>query len=76
MMLVAPAGELAQVQRVSVAGQAGIPGQESRQREPFCVAERGLGDGDAVDVDVVTGIVHLPGRAETWEAGPDQAQQR
>ena len=38
----APAGELAQVQRVSLAGQAAVPGQEPGEGEPFGVGEDGL----------------------------------
>jgi len=38
----APGGELAQVQRVRVAGQAAVPGQEPGEREPFGVGEDGL----------------------------------
>ena len=31
----APAGELAQVQRVGLAGQAAVPGQEPGERDPL-----------------------------------------
>jgi hypothetical protein len=35
----APGGELTQIQRVCLAGQAAVPGQEAGEREPFGVAE-------------------------------------
>ena len=38
----APAGELAQVQGVGLAGQAAVPGQEPSQREPLGVGEHRL----------------------------------
>ena len=39
----APAGELAQVQRVSLAGQAAVPGQEPGEGEPIGVGEGAAG---------------------------------
>ena len=41
----APGGELAQIQGVSLAGQAAVPGQEPGEREPLGIAECWL-DGD------------------------------
>ena len=38
----APAGELAQVQGVCVAGQAAVAGQEPGKGEPFSIGESGL----------------------------------
>ena len=42
----APAGELAQVQGVGVAGQAAIADQEPGDREPLGIGERGLDRGE------------------------------
>ena len=42
----APAGELAQVQRVRVAGQAPESGQEPGEGEPFGIGEGGLDRGE------------------------------
>jgi hypothetical protein len=44
--LLAPGRVLAQVQRVSLTGQAGIASQEPGQCQSFLVGERWLGDGD------------------------------
>jgi hypothetical protein len=41
----APAGELAQVECVSLPGQAAVPGQVAGEREPLGLGEEGL-DGD------------------------------
>jgi hypothetical protein len=41
----APAGELAQVESVGLAGQAAVPGQEPSEGQPLCAGERRL-DGD------------------------------
>jgi hypothetical protein len=46
LMLLAPAGVLAQVQRVRLAGQAGVTGQEPAQGEPFRLGEHRLDDSD------------------------------
>src|SRR5215831_8052638 len=43
--LLAPARILAQVQRVGLAGQAGITGQEPGQRQPLVAGKYRLGDG-------------------------------
>ena len=63
--IAAPCGELAQIQRVRLAGQAAVPGQG----EPFGVGE----DGGRIMTTAVDGaavvIGHLPGQAET-RAGP------
>jgi hypothetical protein len=61
----APGSELAQVQRIGLAGQAAVPGQEPGEGEPFGVGEGGL-DGD----EGGSGHRAPPGRAETREAGP------
>jgi hypothetical protein len=42
----APAGELAQVQRVRLAGQAAVPGQEPGEGDPFGLGEGGLDRGE------------------------------
>jgi len=42
----APGGELAQVQRVGLASQAAVPGQESGEGKPFRVGENGLDRGE------------------------------
>jgi hypothetical protein len=42
----APGGELAQVQRVGLAGQAAVPGQEPGEREPLAAGEDGLDRGE------------------------------
>jgi hypothetical protein len=39
----APAGELAQVERVGLESQAAVPGQEPGEREPLGLSEHGLG---------------------------------
>jgi hypothetical protein len=44
--LLAPGGELAQVECVSLAGQPGVAGQEPGQSHPLGIAEHRLGDGD------------------------------
>jgi hypothetical protein len=55
----APGGELAQVQRVGLAGQAAVSGQESGEGEPFGVGEGGLDRDEGVDGAAVV-IGHLP----------------
>jgi hypothetical protein len=47
VMLGAPAGELAQVQRVRLAGQAGVAGQAPSQGELLGLGEHGLDGGDS-----------------------------
>ena len=42
----APAGELAQVEGVGLAGQAAVPGQEPGEREPLGIGERRLDGGE------------------------------
>jgi hypothetical protein len=42
----APAGELAQVEGVGVAGQAAVPGQEPGEREPLGTGEGRLDDDE------------------------------
>jgi hypothetical protein len=46
VMLLAPAGELAQVQRVRLAGQAGVTGQEPSQGELLGLGEHRLDSAD------------------------------
>ena len=47
LMLGAPARVLAQVQRVGLAGQAGVTGQEPSQGEPLGLGEHRLDSGDS-----------------------------
>src|SRR5262245_66290958 len=47
VVLLAPAGELAQVQRVRLAGQAGVAGQEPSQGEPLGLGKHGLDGSDS-----------------------------
>jgi hypothetical protein len=65
----APGGELAQVQRVGLAGQAPVSGQEPGEGKPFGVGEDRL---DRNEGSGWGGSGHRapPGRAETREAGP------
>src|SRR5213078_5181017 len=44
--LLAPSGELAQVQGIRFAGQAAVSSKEPGQRQPLLVDEHRLGDGD------------------------------
>jgi hypothetical protein len=46
LMLLAPGGELTQVESVSLPGRAGVAGQEPSQRQLLLSAEYRLGDGD------------------------------
>jgi hypothetical protein len=62
--LLAPAGVLAQVQRVGLAGQAGITGQNPAKARRSGSVNTGSTVATAVDVDGVA-MGHLPGRAET-----------
>ena len=55
----APGGELAQVQRVGLASQAAVPGQESGEGKPFRIGENGLDRGQGSDGAAVV-IGHLP----------------
>jgi hypothetical protein len=72
--LLAPGGELAQVQRVGLAGQAVVASQETSQRQPFGLVNTGSATAITVDGDeVVVVIGHLPGLAETRKAGPAKA---
>ena len=69
-----PAGELAQVQCIGVAGQATVPGQEPGEGEPFGVGEGWLDGRRGVDgAEVVIGT--FPGRARGpggWASGGSQ----
>ena len=57
-------GELAQVQRVGVGGQAAVPGQEPREGESLGIGESWL-DGDEGSGWGGSGHRAPPGRAET-----------
>ena len=46
MMLLAPVGVLAQIQRIRLPGQAGVTGQEPSQGEPFGLGEHRLDSGN------------------------------
>ena len=65
----APAGELAQVQRVRLAGQPTVSGQEPGEGEPFGIGESGLDSSESSGWGS-SGHRAPPGRAETREAGP------
>ena len=65
----APGSELPQVERISLAGQAAVSGQEPGEGEPFGVGEGGL-DHDEGSGWGGSGHRAPPGRAETREAGP------
>jgi hypothetical protein len=68
----APAGELAQVQGICLAGQAAVPGQEPREREPLGIIEHRL-DRDQRSRDGFGGHQAPPGTAgnlKGWAAGP------
>jgi hypothetical protein len=60
----APAGELAQVQRVGLAGQAAVPGQEPGEGKTLGIGEEGL-DRDEGSGWGGSGHRAPPGRAET-----------
>lgn len=74
-MLMAPARELAQVQRVGLAGQAAVPGQESANARRSVLVNTGIAGTRAAD-GVVVVIGHLRCRSETPEAGPSAAAAR
>ena len=63
-----PDCELAQVQRVGLAGQAAVPGQEPGQRPPLPSENAGPAGRSAADVVVVV-IGNPPRRART-SSGP------
>ena len=66
----APSGELAQVQRVGLAGQAPVPGRNPARASRSESVKAGWIVASAVDGAAVV-IGHLPaGRAETRETGP------
>src|SRR6516162_9702918 len=65
----APAGELAQVQGIRLAGQAAVPGQEPGKGEPFGVGEGGLDRGERGGWGG-SGHRAPPGQAGNREAGP------
>jgi hypothetical protein len=65
----APAGELAQVQRVGLAGQAALPGQEPSKGKTLGIGEDRL-DRDKGSRWGGSGHRAPPGRAETRRAGP------
>src|SRR6202050_67682 len=64
-----PAGELAQVQGVGLAGQAAVPGQVAGEGEPFGIGEGGLDRGERGGWGG-SGQRAPPGQAGTREAGP------
>ena len=64
----APAGELVQVQRVRLAGQAAVSGQEPAEGEPFGIGEGGLDRGERGGWGG-SGHRAPPGRAGTGKAG-------
>ncbi len=64
----APAGELAQVEGVGLAGQAAVPGQEPGERESLGVGEGRLGR-DEGSRGGCGGHQAPPGTAGTWRAG-------
>jgi hypothetical protein len=69
--LVAPGRVLAQVQRVGLAGQSGVTGQETSQSQLFLAVNTGSATAITVDVEVVVAVIgYLLGWAETPEAGP------
>ena len=75
LMLLAPAGELPQVQLVRLAGQPAVPGEEPSQCQPLRVREDGR-DRDQSSGRVVVAIRHLPGaQAETPKLGQPRPQQ-
>ncbi len=61
VVLLAPAGVLAQVQRVRLAGQAGITARNPARASRSGSVNTGSTVATAVDVDVVA-MGHLPGR--------------
>jgi hypothetical protein len=65
----APAGELAQIQRVRLAGQAAVAGQEPGKRTTLSIGEGGLDRGEGSGWGG-SGHRAPPGRAETRRAGP------
>src|SRR6516164_1518716 len=65
----APAGELAQVQGIRLAGQAAVPCQEPGEGEAFGVGEGGLDRGERGGWGG-SGHRAPPGRAGTGQAGP------
>jgi hypothetical protein len=69
----APGGELAQVQRVRLPGQAAVPGQEPGEGDPFGVGEDGLDRGEHGGWDS-SGHRAPPGQAETGKLGQSRSQ--
>jgi hypothetical protein len=67
----APAGELAQVQGVGLAGEPAVPGQVPGEREPLGVSETGWTGTREVEA-VAAAIMAPPKTAGTREAGPSQ----
>jgi hypothetical protein len=67
VVLLAPAGGLAQVERVRLAGEAGVAGQEPSQGEPLGWVNTGSTAATAVDVDVVA-MGHLRVRLRRTKA--------
>jgi hypothetical protein len=69
----APGGELAQVQRVGLAGQAAVPGQEPGEGNSLGVGEDGLDRGERSGWDS-SGHRAPPGQAETGKLGQSRSQ--
>jgi hypothetical protein len=65
----APAGELAKVESVGLAGQAAVPGQEPGEREPLSIGEGRLDGGEGTGLGR-GGHRATSGTAETRRAGP------
>ena len=66
---------LAKIERVCVASQAAVTGQESRECQPLSVGEHRRNGTRAVD-GVVVVIGHLRGRAETRRLDLPRSQRR
>src|SRR5690348_7702317 len=73
VMLLAPAGELAQVQRIRLAGQAGVTARNPAKASCSGSVNTESTAPTTADVDVVA-MRHLPGRAETPGLGQPRPQ--
>ena len=69
----APGGELAQIQRVRLAGQAAVRGQESGEGNPLGISEDGLDRGERSGWDS-SGHQAPPGQAGTGKLGQSRSQ--
>jgi hypothetical protein len=71
LVLLAPAGVLAQVPSVSLAGQAGVPAKNPASASRSALANTGSATAITVDGDNVVAVIgHLPDLAKTRKAGP------